>query len=301
MVFDDTGLNETQRDFFQWIVDREDARIGKSLNLPKPWTKNRVIQQYKFCNVRREDDRVTLWIKENWRDPFEGHPNMWFAMCVARIFNWPETLDMLEFPELPFEDLIGHWRGQLKWARDEQKKKIFTGAYLVSTNGISMDKVDYVLDIVLMPLWKGGRAPLANLALPGGEKDTSNPVVNGDTLESYHKFLTQFNGMGSFMAGQVIADLKYTPVLAYATDWWDFAPLGPGSTRGLNRYFGRDKNASLKQSQGLKEMKHLQTEVENRLGFKLDIHDIQNCCCEYDKYERVLHGEGKPRSLYPGV
>lgn len=284
MVFDDTGLNETQRDFFQWIVDREDARIGKSLNLPKPWTKNRIIQQYKFCNVRREDDRVTLWIKENWRDKFEGHPNMWFAMCVARIFNWPETLDMLEFPELPFEDLIGHWRGQLKWARDKQKKKIFTGAYLVSTNGVSMDKVDYVLDIVLTPLWKSGRAP-----------------VDLETLEEYHKYLTQFNGLGSFMAGQVIADLKYTPVLAHAPDWWDFAPLGPGSTRGLNRYFGRNTKASLKQSQGLKEMKLLQVQVENRLGLKLDIHDVQNCCCEYDKYERVKLGEGKPRSLYPGV
>jgi hypothetical protein len=29
--------------------------------------------------------------------------------------------------------------------------------------------------------------------------------------------------------------------------------------------------------------------------------DLQNCLCEFDKYERVRLGEGRPRSNYPGV
>lgn len=286
MKFDDTGLTEVQRDFYQWIVDREDARIGKELGLQKPWTQNPIIQQYKFTNVRREDDRVTKWIKDNWRDPYEGHPNMWFAMCVARLFNWPDTLEMISFP-IPYVYDMGEWlekaRTFLKYERSKGKK-IFTGAYLVSTNGMSMDKIDYILDIVLKPLWEKGRAPL-----------------DSETLEEYHKFLTQFNGLGSFMAGQVIADLKYTPVLADASDWWDFAPLGPGSTKGLNIYNGKDASKPLKQQQGLIWMKHLQKEVEVRLGMKLDIHDVQNCCCEYSKYIRVKYFNGRTRSLYNGT
>jgi hypothetical protein len=33
----------------------------------------------------------------------------------------------------------------------------------------------------------------------------------------------------------------------------------------------------------------------------LHAQDVQNCLCEFDKYERVRLGEGKPRSTYPGV
>jgi hypothetical protein len=30
----------------------------------------------------------------------------------------------------------------------------------------------------------------------------------------------------------------------------------------------------------------------------LTLMDIQNCLCEFDKYERVRLGEGRPRSYY---
>lgn len=32
----------------------------------------------------------------------------------------------------------------------------------------------------------------------------------------------------------------------------------------------------------------------------LDAQDLQNCLCEFDKYERVRMGQGRPRSRYPG-
>ena len=31
---------------------------------------------------------------------------------------------------------------------------------------------------------------------------------------------------------------------------------------------------------------------------ELELHDIQFQLCEFDKYERVKHREGRPRSLY---
>jgi hypothetical protein len=33
----------------------------------------------------------------------------------------------------------------------------------------------------------------------------------------------------------------------------------------------------------------------------LHAQDLQNCLCEFDKYERVRLGEGRPRSNYPGL
>lgn len=283
-------MTENQELFFYWVKERQSIHDKKDSGQQKPWTDNPILQRYKFCNVKREDDRVTIWIKNHWRDPCRGHPNMWFAMIVARLFNWPPTLEAIGFPLSDFPDIKEQWRNTLKRRRDEIGLKIFTGAYLVSTNGVRMDKVDYILDRVLTPIWERGVGP------------RSTAYIEEDNLESYWHYLTQFDGLGSFMAGQVVADLKYVdPVLENASDWWTFAPLGPGSIRGLNRFFGRPTDKSLKQAQGLKEIQEIRTMIHSRLGYNLPAHDVQNCCCEFDKMARLTYKEGKTRSTYPGV
>lgn len=297
-------MSELEEIFLYWIKERESIREKKEAGLPKPWSTDPIFQTYKFCNVRREDDTVSRWLFEHWMKPYEGHPNMWFAMVVARLFNWPQTLDLIGFPDLPdkydgsgkfmlssFNDWKERARRELKRVRDDDKSKVFTGAYLVSTNGIKMDKIDYILDRVLTPIWKNGCSP-QHLGESAG----------GWNLEDYWDFLTQFDGLGSFMAGQVVADLKFIdPVLKEASDWWSWAPLGPGSIRGLNRLHNRKLEKQISQEQGLKEMLVLQELVENRLGLKLALHNLQNCLCETDKFIRVMNGEGRPRSTYPGV
>lgn len=294
-------LNEMQKLFLYWINERESIRVKKEQGLPKPWTNDVIFQQYKFTNVEREKDTVSIWIKENWIDPYQDHPNLWFAMIVARLFNWPPTLERIGFPDFrePIRDKIGefeintkeqftfwlnHCRAHLKILRDVKHQKVFTGAYLVSTNGVQMDKIDYILDRVLTPIWENGRAP-----------------TKEDTLESYWEFLTQFDGLGSFMAGQVIADLKYSPLLENAFDWWTWAPLGPGSIRGLNRYHGRPVDKALRQDQGLCEIREQQKLIEDKLGWLLPAHNIQNCDCEFYKYTKIKYNGGRTRSLYPGL
>jgi hypothetical protein len=54
-------------------------------------------------------------------------------------------------------------------------------------------------------------------------------------LAYFHEQLIKFDGLGSFIAAQVIADLKYIEPFKFAIDWWTFAASGPGSRRGLNR------------------------------------------------------------------
>lgn len=286
-------MTENQEYFFHWIEERESIRQKKEAGLPKPWTNDPILQRYKFCNVRREDDRVTKWIKNNWRDPCRGHPNMWFAMIVARLFNWPDTLDAITFPLAEYPEIKEQWRVLLKRRRDTLGLKIFTGAYLVSTNGVKMDKVDYILDRVLTPIWERGKSP----------EQISETFFDGKLrLEEYWNHLIQFDGLGSFMAGQVVADLKYIdPILEKAEDWWTWAPLGPGSIRGLNRYHYRKTDYPLKQKQGIIELQTISEDIKRVLGLDLPVHDVQNCCCETDKYIRLIKGEGKTRSTYPGV
>lgn len=291
------NLTEDQDTLFYWINERESIRIKKDSNLPKPWTTDPILQTYKFCNVHREHDKVSKWICNEWLVPNERHPNLWFAMVVARLFNWPPTLEIIGFPSNNFPEHIEHWRHSLKGIRSAGGK-VFTGAYLVSTNGVKMDKIDYILDRVLLPIWTNGRAPSIEIVNYG---EGIGNQLESETLQSYWNELRQFDGLGSFMAGQVVADLKFAMPLIEATDWYNWAPLGPGSIRGLNRFYGRPVDKRLSQDKGLEELIQIQQLIEQRLDMLLPVHNVQNCMCEYDKYLRVKNGEGRPRSLYPGV
>lgn len=279
------GLEPHQVFFYHWIVQRERCRVGRENRLEKPWSDDPILQSYRFCNVRREDDTVTKWIHRHWLQPFENIADakrMALAMIVARTVNSVNTLIEIGFPALDFDKWLLESRVKMK-TRRANGFQVWTGAYLVSTNGHAMDKIDYILDKVWTPFMKHGRGPF-----------------KGESLESYHKYLMHYDGLGSFMAGQVIADLKFSGMLSNAPDWNSWAPVGPGSKRGLNRYFSRPLEKNIKAEQVTRELLGVQLQVQQRLGLDLAVHNIQNCFCEYDKYMRVKLGEGKPRSSYPG-
>lgn len=280
------GLEPQQVWFYHWINEREKCRKGREKRLPKPWSEDPILQSYRFCNVRREDDTVTRWIHNEWIALNDGKvpkENMVLAMIVARTVNNIDTLKEIGFPwTVNLEGWFGFARSVMK-ARRDRKEQVWTGAYLVSTNGHSMDKIDYIIDKVWVPFAKTGRGP-----------------YDAETLQCYHKYLQHYDGLGSFMAGQVIADLKYSSLLRNAPDHHTWAPIGPGSKRGLNRYFGRPLEKNIPEHQVLKELQGVQLQVQQRLGLDIAVHNIQNCFCEYDKYRRVQLGEGKPRSTYPG-
>ena len=86
-VLDDYRFDEcysfNQKVFFHWIIERSTIYEKKTKGLPKPWTDDPIFQQYKFTNVEREHDTVSIWIKENWIDPYRDHPNLWFATAVS--------------------------------------------------------------------------------------------------------------------------------------------------------------------------------------------------------------------------
>lgn len=275
-----------------WINERENVRYGKErLCSPKPWTPDPILQGYRFCNVRREDDKVTRWIAEHWRNSHVQCEHLWFALVVARLINWPETLAEIGFP-VPHPHL-GVWHKK-KFVgacaeRQKRKQKVFTGAYMIHADAHhGGTKAEYLAERVLDPLWNDRLKFL-------------NVLQWNANLGGFFKLLREYRDMGEFMCGQVIADLKYVAPLSLAKDWWTWATPGPGSRRGMNRLLGRPVDAKWTVTEWQEELAKLLPEVNKFVKPKLHAQDLQNCLCEFDKYNRVLFGEGKPRSKYSGV
>ncbi len=113
-----------------------------------------------------------------------------------------------------------------------------------------------------------------------------------------------YRDMGSFMAAQVVADAKYDTrsPLNKAEDFGTWAASGPGSRRGLNRVLGRDYDTPWKEGDWRTEFAKVLGPFNQQLRqhglTSLTGQDAQSAYCEYDKYERVRLGEGRPRSLY---
>ena len=275
-------IKDPVKRLFAFAHERYMIYIRKE-NIEPPWTKDPILRDFRFCNIYREDDKVTRWIRENWRNPHSDDEDLWFALCIARLLNRPEALATLHWP-VPF--VIQHFARRLVEYKKEGGK-IFNPAYIVSTNGISIDKLAYISHDILTPLWKAR------------ERLRPNP---GDTLNSYHMLLGQFQGFGSFMSAQVIADLKYHGPLRQASDWHTFAASGPGSRRGLNYVLGRNRKDIWQEDEWRLELGRLREKLLPM--FKAEqmpqphAQDVQNILCEFNKYWAAIKEDKRPKQRY---
>ena len=269
--------------FRYFVEERESVRVHKAAGDLKPWTDDPILQKYKFCNIRREDDKVTQWIAKNWRTPHAPDLNLWFAMVIARFVNWPDSLVRIGYPHHGWPKV--YMDGFLDVMNSPGKT--WGGAYMIRSAVGS--KAEYLARDVLTPMW---------------EQRVHLRPRKQDTLSAFHYRLERCYGMGSFLAAQVVADLKYAPPLNRADDWETFAAPGPGSLRGLNRLLSFDKDTLWKNAHWHAELLRAREALNKNLkelSWKsLHAQDVQNCLCEFDKYERARLGEGRPKALYPG-
>lgn len=278
-----------------WIVEREAVRMQHDAAMPKPWSQDVVFQQTYFCNVRREDDRVTKWIRQNWSPNYLGWGNYEFYTVMARFLNWPDTLGKISLCHWDKkEDFVNLERELEELAKDG---KVWGNAYVVTTHGLPMGKAAYLCQRVLPAVYD----------LVGANQWRYQYATSGPTLAQRYEDYTQLEGMGSFMSAQVIADLKNTKdhPLYDAEDWYSWSAPGPGSLRGLSWFYDRKISFSEYHNliNGVRDYigeNHPVAANALRQGQEINMQDLQNCLCEYDKYMRVRTDSGRSKRNYPG-
>jgi hypothetical protein len=109
-------------------------------------------------------------------------------------------------------------------------------------------------------------------------------------------------GLGSFLAAQIVADVKFVGVLRKASDWATFAASGPGSRRGLNILKGAEPDAPWNEMEWRLSLGRLMEVAGPRFagafGEPLSAQDMQNCLCEFHKYYKAFTGTGRPKQYY---
>lgn len=268
-------------DLFKFIKKRHDIYVLREAKLPKPWTKDPILKAFRFCNVYRELDTQTIWFARNWR---RNDQDLWFASLVFRFVNWSDTTELIGYPvpwsRVRFLEAIT--------SQETQNKKVYSSAYMISTHGKAEKKSTYLAD-TLSRIWS---------------KRAYIRYREDEDLSVFHARLMEQYDVGSFLAAQVIADCKYTGMMSSASDWWTFCAPGPGSKRGLNRVVGRVLKSPWEEDEWRTVMATLYRKINLRLQRShmrmMHAQDVQNCLCEFDKYERVRMGEGRPRQRYNG-
>lgn len=258
--------------------------------LPPPWTNDPILRMYRFCNVFRELDTVTIWIREHIREPYAQHPNLWFMLCLARQINWTPTLqELMDKGAWPTETWNPRKARDIMQKRKARGDKLYTGAYLLNAWGKDpadpSDKAYFTCYYTMGKLWKERE----KVILPALEQKSLQHVA--ETLMPYH-------GWGPFTSAQAVADLKYTRYLKDASDWWDWAFLGPGSTKGLNCVLGLPLKHRFPPAEAIKQLTLIRNYVKDHSNLpRLCLQDTQNSLCEFFKYERVREG-GRCRAKF---
>lgn len=280
--------------FWCWIAERHAIYLRRQAGQPKPWTTDPILMDYKFTNPFRENDKGTVWLRENFLEPHKDDDLslLAFNICWYRMFNWWGTGELLGWQ-------IGWDKNDIRTTLEAELslgRQVFTGAHIVYSPP-GRGKIEAIVDVC---------ADLYHMCLAGGALETC--CKEDRSLETVFNQLKTVYCVGGFMAYEMVSDMRHTRLLENATDIMTWANPGPGAKRGLQRLGMPCKN----DKEAIESMQMLLDNWTEKLWAQipepftasdyplLEMRDIEHSLCEFDKYSRVKFDEGRPRSTYPG-
>lgn len=283
-------IDKRQRVWFRRVVD------GQS----PPWTEDHILQKYRFTNVYRKLDPGTQYVIQNILEADASRRDKLLNVMMYRLIGRQETHEFLGFQSLDSFD-PSEFERRLKHRRDEIGEPVFTGAYMVSGYNQmgSSDKVENV-------------ARLFNKLT--SNEDFFDDVLASESLKDAYELIRSQPGFGNFLSYQVLVDLLYpvnsydsASVLPFSPDDW--SSPGPGAQKGLKRLVDEFNGFDWV---GVMRWLHQNQQNEfERLGLdfpylvnvegeqlELSLADVQNCLCEFYKYDKILHSNGRARRCF---
>lgn len=282
--FDFVRGSSTVSEFFGLINERHEIWLRRRFQ-EFPWTDDPVLRNYQFCNVFRELDRGTLFLRKMWKDLRDDGLRAWTAFWYRRTGHRHLEKLIERTPRNP-EELH-------RTLRDISNRghRIFTDAYM-NSGRLGEDKLTSVLNSAV-EFWC--------------ERELWIDEIRGGTLENAFRRLRdrKFWGIGAFMAYEIVTDMRWTDTLREADDRLTWANIGPGAKRGMQRL---GKGPTVKTMRDLfndaprylseQMLQHYPIHGRETQWPPFELREIEHCLCEFDKYCRIKEGNGRTMRRY---
>jgi hypothetical protein len=227
------------------------------------------MNETRYCNVRREDDAVSRSVRSNWMKREDNSLDLPFVAYLARRLNTVKAFKIVPRPvDFSMDSLTALLCDQ---PQDIHMRPGIYTVYPIGGKG---------------HLWSDAYFTNKNY------EEFKDIDLRGATLSESYKEIMKFDRVGSFFAGQMLGDLKNTKYLSEAKDWYDWACIGPGSKRGLNRIYENNLESDANNKNFLDRLSRVRELCEPHLDKdipKLCLQDWQNIMCETDKYLRFYN------------
>ena len=265
--------------YFAW--ERQNIFWKKLNGEEAPWTDDYILQQYKFCNSYRVNDRVSQYLLKNviYNENIYEDEDMLFRIILFKLFNKEATWELLvnEFGDITLKEFNFERYSKVLSEATLKGVKIYNDAYISCANrafGYDRKHDNH----------------LALLNKMFNEDKIASKIKACKTMKEAFDIIKSYPLIGNFMAYQLVTDINYSEVVDWRED--EFTVAGPGSLRGIKKCFidtGDMSNEDI-----IRYMYEHQDEEFKRLNldFKkigdrpLQLIDCQNIFCELDKYCR---------------
>lgn len=287
---------------------------------PRPWTDNKIFRESKFTNVYRELDRNSQWqIKNILLDESLSGINLIWKMMVFRFFNNPETF-VKGMQEMGWRNGIPDWKD---YDEDEFASFIdrirqsgenpYTTAYLINSQAAPGKSRDYCYTHLVIPTLHKNAPQLISV------------VRKAKTPEDIITYLKTMPAVADFIAHEFYQDFTYIPryrgIEFMKFDQNDFTNVGPGASIGIRLIYPSLKTVR-EQKQAIYWLRDLAEEWLTKIGDEkgekmvylnwdmkkgayyltnncnITLHQIEMWLCEFQKYWKMIIGEGKQRSKF---
>ena len=309
---------ENMQRFYDFVTERYKIHLRKDvLHKEAPWTNDGVLQQYKFCNVRREHDRQSQYIIKN----ISTNPCLSLEDKIVNSFyfrawnNW-DTMKDLGGPWTAKDLYSSQMKQQIRpiyqeLATEDPDRKWWSSAY--NQGGTKQawrypnqnEKINKEYD---MPLRVFHIGPWLK------EHNTVEKLLNANDQKVAFEAIKEIQGFADFLAYQVFVDLAYIKEFPFSEN--EFVIAGPGCKKGLDYLFddydGMSPEEALFWLRDNVDSLFSQVAEDNKRSWDpkelfvdlpkydrcLNIMSLENCMCELSKYIRTIEGTGRPRVKY---
>ena len=269
-------------DLYWYFAYERQNIFWKKINVENaPWTNDKILQEYKFCNSYRVNDRFSQYLLKNviYNGKKYSNEDMLFRILLFKLFNKESTWELLINN---FEDVT------LKTFNMEEYSKVLEEAIL---NGVKIYNDAYIS--CANKAFGYDRKHDNHLALLNKmfkEDRIQEKIIKCKTMEEAFNIIKSYPLIGNFMSYQLVTDINYSEVVDWKED--EFTVVGPGSRRGIKKCFIDKGNMTdediikyMYKHQDI-EFKRLNLEFKRISNRPLQLIDCQNIFCELDKYCR---------------